>query len=147
MAQVCWLGPKVSSHRPLFGNPAKSGSGRISSKISQTSAQLQYVQLIMDKTNAADLSSGVFTISICFTRTIKMQNSLAFHKFRQKLANSDLTKEALYSLFIVADSIVDAISFIGILFCVPTKQYTLNMNPAPAGLEFLNPARSSFGHI
>jgi len=33
-------------------------------------AQLQYVQLMTDKTNTADLSSGVMAILISFTRTI-----------------------------------------------------------------------------
>jgi len=32
--------------------------------------QLQYVQLITDKTNAADLSRGVFAILISVTQTI-----------------------------------------------------------------------------
>ena len=35
---------------------------------------------------------------------------LPFHKFRQKLANTGSTE--LYCLFIAADSVVDAISFI-----------------------------------
>jgi len=45
--------------------------------------QLQYVQLIMDKTNAADLSSGVFAIIIHVSVLSgrKIQNSLPFHKF------------------------------------------------------------------
>ena len=59
------------------------------------SVQLQYVQLITDKTNAADLSSDVFEILISVTQTIKIQNPLSFHKCSQKLANSDVTKEAL----------------------------------------------------
>jgi len=62
----------------------------------------------------------------------KIQNPLPFHKFNQKLVNSDVTKKhqcffvtslftslkrqyssvELYCLFIAADSIVDAISFI-----------------------------------
>ena len=40
--------------------------------------QLQYVQLIMDKTSAADLSSGVLTILISvkiYCRSIYMTNS------------------------------------------------------------------------
>jgi len=41
---------------------------------------------------------------------IKIRNLLLFHKYRPKLAESDITKEALN--FIGADSIVDAISFI-----------------------------------
>ena len=42
--------------------------------------QLHYVQLITDKTNAADLQSGVFTILISVTQTIKIQNSFLFRK-------------------------------------------------------------------
>jgi len=53
------------------------------------------VQLITDKTNAADLSSDVFALLINVTPTKKIQNSLPFHKFRQKLANSDVKKEVL----------------------------------------------------
>jgi len=56
--------------------------------------QLQYVQLITDKANATDLSRGVFAILSGVTWMIKLQNSLLFHKLRQKLANSDVTKEA-----------------------------------------------------
>ena len=56
--------------------------------------QRQYFQLITDKTNsAADLSSGVFAILLNVTWMIKILNLLAFHKFRQKLANSDVTKD------------------------------------------------------
>ena len=36
--------------------------------------QLQYVQLIIDKINAADLSSGVIAILISVTWTLKIQN-------------------------------------------------------------------------
>jgi len=56
---------------------------------------LQYVELTVDKSNIADLSSGVFTSLISVTRTIKIQNPLLFHKFCQKLANRDVTKQAL----------------------------------------------------
>jgi len=35
----------------FFGNPAKSGSGQISSRIWQIPMQLQHVQSIMDKKN------------------------------------------------------------------------------------------------
>jgi len=55
--------------------------------------QLQYVELVTDKTNAADLSSGVFALLISVTRTKKLLNPLPFHKF-QKLPNSDVTKDA-----------------------------------------------------
>jgi len=47
---------------PFFTKPAKSGSGQISSRICRIwrmPAQLQYVQLTTDQTNAADLCSGV----------------------------------------------------------------------------------------
>ena len=49
--------------------------------------QLQYVQLITDKTNAADLSRGVFAILISVTQTIIIENPLPSHKFCEKLAN------------------------------------------------------------
>ena len=55
--------------RPFFGNPVKSGSVQISSRICRIwriplPVQLQYAQSIRptDKTNASDLSSGVFAI-------------------------------------------------------------------------------------
>jgi len=78
-----------SGIRPFFGNPAKFGSVQISSRI------WQYVQLVTDgtKINAADLSRGVFAILVRVTRTIKIQNPLPFHKFRQELANGGVTKE------------------------------------------------------
>jgi len=55
--------------------------------------QLQSIQLIMDKTNVADLSSGVFAILVSVNQTIKIRNPLPFQKYRQKLANRDVTKE------------------------------------------------------
>ena len=62
--------PEVGSSKsgiwPIFGNSAKSG--QISSQIP---VQLQYGQSIMDKTNAADLVSCVFAISMSITRTIE----------------------------------------------------------------------------
>jgi len=51
------------------------------------------VQLITDKTNAAEL--GVFALLVNVTPTKNVQNSMPLHKFRQKLANSDVTKETL----------------------------------------------------
>ena len=61
-----------SEIQPFFGNLAKCGSGQISSWICwvwQMQAQLQYVQLITDKTNTADLTRDVFTISVSVMRT------------------------------------------------------------------------------
>jgi len=74
--------------------------------------QLQYVQLINDKTNAAYPWSDEFAISVSVTWTITIRNPLTFHKLSQKLANSDNKKgnTELYCLFTAADSIVDAIS-------------------------------------
>ena len=57
--------------------------------------RLQYVQLITNKTNIDDKSSGVFSNVISFIRTIKIQNSLPLRKSRRKLAKSDVTKSAL----------------------------------------------------
>ena len=56
------FGSSKSGIRPFLGNPAKSGSGQISSRIWRMPMQLQYLQLITDKTNAADLSSSIFAI-------------------------------------------------------------------------------------
>ena len=69
---------------------------------------------IMDKTNATDLSSGVFAILITVTWTKNTKpNPLPFHKFHQKLASSDITKGAPNcSASIAADSIADTNSFI-----------------------------------
>ena len=53
-----------SEMRPFFRNPTKSGSPPISIWIWWMSVQLQYLQLITDKTNSADLSSRVFLISL-----------------------------------------------------------------------------------
>jgi len=41
--------------RAFFGNPAKSGSSQIFSRIWRILVQLQYSELITDKTNAVDL--------------------------------------------------------------------------------------------
>jgi len=83
--------------------------------------QLQYVQLTRDKTNTADLSTFASFISV--HQDEQIQNPLPFHNFRQKLANSNATKETLnctmYCHFMQADSNADAISFIGVLFCDP----------------------------
>ena len=61
--------------RPLIGNPAKfgSGSGQMSSRIWPIPVQLQYIPLIMDKTNTVDRSSAVFPILISVIRAIKKQ--------------------------------------------------------------------------
>ena len=52
------LSSSISGIQPFFGNPVKSSSGQNSSWIWWLPMQLQYVQLITDKTNAADLSCG-----------------------------------------------------------------------------------------
>jgi len=40
---------------PFFGNPAKSGSGQVFSRIWQMPLQLLYIHLVMGKTDASDL--------------------------------------------------------------------------------------------
>jgi len=57
------------------------------------SVQLQYIQLITDKTNAADLSSDVFASLNSVTQTKKVQNSIP--QISAKLSNSNVTKKAL----------------------------------------------------
>ena len=59
----------------------------------------------MDKTNAADLSSGVFAILISVTGTKKIQ-SIAIPQISLKTGK----QEALNCTFIAADNIVDSIS-------------------------------------
>jgi len=53
---------------PFFRNRAKSGSGQNTfSQIWRMLVQLHYIELIMNESNAADLSSGVFTILVSVT--------------------------------------------------------------------------------
>ena len=60
-------GSSKSGIQTFFGNPAKSSSGQIYCWIYWMPVQLQYVQLIKDKTNATDLSSGILAILISVT--------------------------------------------------------------------------------
>jgi len=92
LCQISAPGPaNLESSRFL----AKSISSVISSRIWGMPVQLQYVQLIMEKSNAADLSRCVFAILISVTPMKKKHNSLSFHKFCQKLANSNVMKKSL----------------------------------------------------
>jgi len=76
---------------------------RWSLRICRKPVQLQYIQLIMHKTNSTDLSSGVYAILISVTRTDKkIQNSLPFRVFHQKLANKGSTE--LYGQLAAADT-------------------------------------------
>ena len=128
----------------FFRNPGKSGSSQISSQICWMPLQLQYSQLIMDKTNAADLSSGVFAILISVTRTVKIQ--ISFHcrytnivKNWQTATNKGSTE--LYCLFIlVADSIVDNIFSSGVLFCDPKTSPQIQIR-FRTDLKYSNPAQ------
>ena len=82
---------RISVPEPALANPAKSGSGQIISwiyRIWRMPVQLQYVQLITDKTNAAGVSGGLFAILISVTRILKIQNPLPFLNFCQKLAET-----------------------------------------------------------
>jgi len=73
----------------------------------------------------------------------KYKMSLPFSKFHQKLANSDVTKEALASeldcLLISADIIVDAVSCIGCIVLWSKDKFSPNPAPDLAGFEFLSP--------
>jgi len=61
-----------------------------------------------------------------WTRNLKKITAIL--EFYQRLANSNTTKEALNcTASIVADSIVDVISFItGVLFCDPKSSFRLS---------------------
>ena len=102
-------------------SPAQAKScGQIFSRIWWMRVQLQYIQLITHKTNAADLSTIAFAIIISVTWALKIRNSLLFHKFRQKTGKQWCNKGStdLCCLFVAADSIVDAVSSVlfGVLF-------------------------------
>ena len=106
----------------------------------------------MDKTIAADLSSGEYAMLISVTWTKKTQNSLPCHKFCQKLANSDGTKETPNcTASVAAGSIVDAISFIRhtVLWC--ENKFSPRSDQIRSWMwerfEFWNPARSCSGRI
>jgi len=53
----------------------------------------------------------------------------------------------LYCLFIAADSIVDAISFLRRIVLWSQNKYSANLSLAPVGFELLNPARSDSGQV
>ena len=80
--------------------------------------QLQYVQLITNKATMKLMQPTCEVVYSQFysvlTGQLLIQNLLPFHKFSQTLANREHYKGSteLYCHFIVADSIVDAISFI-----------------------------------
>ena len=86
------------------------------------------------------MSSGVFAILISLTWMTKIQNSLPLHKFRQKLANCDVTKEALNCTASLPQltALLMLLVSLCVLFCDPKK---FHPNLDPAGFEFLNPAR------
>jgi len=75
------FGSSKSGIPPFFGNPAECSSGHISSCIWLMTVHLLYSQLITDKTNAADLSSGVFTILISVTWTKRYEVHCHFTNF------------------------------------------------------------------
>jgi len=144
-------GSGKSRIRLFFGNPVKSGSGQISRQVCQnwqTKVQLQYLQLIMDKTNAADLSSDVFTILISVIQ-MKNTNFIAIPQISSKTGKQwhNNRSTELHWLFIAADSIADAISFIRCIVLSLWSEIQLSPDPGPARFELLNPARSSSGRI
>ena len=80
------------------------------SRFGRCRLQRQYVQLNLDKTEAANLWIDAFHILICVMQTKKYIIRCCFANFVKKWPT--LTYAELYCLFIAADSIVDAISFI-----------------------------------
>jgi len=76
--------------------------------------QLQYVQLITDKTIAADVSSSLFAILNNVIQTKKNTKFVAVLLISSKTGKQCRNKGSIevYCVFIAADSIVDAISFI-----------------------------------
>jgi len=124
----------------IFRNPAKSGFNQISSWIWRMPVLLQYLQLITDKTNAAEWLVKWYIRKLVLAGW-KIQNSLLFHKFCQKLANDDVTMEAWTVLrLIAATALLTPLVSSGILFCVPNNK--LFLNQAPAWFEFLNSVKS-----
>jgi len=112
----------------FFGDPAKSGSGQISSRICRfggCQCSAVRVQLITDKTNEVDLSSGVFAILISFTGTKNTKFIAVPPISSKKLANSDNRGNTeLYWLYIAVDSIADFTSFIRcIVLCSEKRIY------------------------
>jgi len=74
----------------IFRKSAKSGSGQISKWICQIQVHLQYVQLITDKTNAADLLCGVFAILLSVTRMKKYKIHCSSTNFAKNWQNVTL---------------------------------------------------------
>jgi len=98
----CWVGCsgfrfqlRQIRNLTIFGNPAKSGSGQFFSRICPLPVQLEYIQLITEAADAADLSSNLFAVFISVTRKKKNTIFVVIPQISSKLANSDVTKEAL----------------------------------------------------
>jgi len=104
----------------------------------QMPVQLQYIKLIMDKTNVADMSSGVFAKELVLSRwnIIKL---IAIPQICLKTGKQWCNKgnTELYCLFIAADSIDNAISFIRCIVLWFENSFSPNPVPAlaPAGLN------------
>jgi len=80
---------------PAQPNPTgKTCSSQISIRICQMHVQLQYLELITNKTNAAELLSDVFTILYNVTRT-KHAQFIVVPQILSKAGERGITKEAL----------------------------------------------------
>jgi len=107
--------------RFTFSTPLASRSRRIRNEvvIGPRDNGFPGPAVALDRPDAADLSSGVFTILISVTWTKKYKIHWRSTNFCQQLANSDVTKVALNcTASIAADSIVDVIRH---MFCDPKK--------------------------
>jgi len=85
------------------------------------SVQLQYLQLIVDKTNTADLTSGVFTTLLSVTRMLKYETH--FVKTGKQRRYKGRTE--VYRLCIAADSTVDVMPLVlsSMLLCDPKTSF------------------------
>ena len=100
-----------ASANPESGHFSEIRLRPTTSWICWTPVQLQFVQLIMDKTNAADLSSSVFTILNGITRMKKAHKMIAIPQISSTTGKQWRNKGSteLYCHFIAADSMVDSL--------------------------------------
>ena len=107
----------------------KSGSGLISVPIWQVPVQLGYMQW-----------SWIKPVKWYYLDE-KSPKFIASTQILSKLVNSDWHNKGsteLYWLFIAADSIGDAITFIGRIVLWFKNKFSQNLAPAVAGFEFMN---------
>jgi len=103
-----------------------------------------YVKLIMDKTNKADLSNGVFAILISVTCYLDEKYKIHFvpqisSKSGKQRRNKGSTE--LHCDFIAADSIADAISFIRCIVLWSEKRVVSKSGSGSGGIWIPKPGQ------